>query len=412
MTRLRIENFGPINQGNINDEGWINFGKVTVFTGNQGSGKSTVAKLFSTISWIEKALIRGDLNVDHFNRKGSFEKHCEYQYIQEYFRPDTHIEYEGVYLQFLFSSGRVTLLTKDGTEYHLPKIMYIPSERNFISSIRNITNIKGLPGTLYTFSDEYLRAVDELKLPIELPINNVRFDYQKLNEMATITGANFKIRLMHASSGFQSFVPMYIVSKYLTESVIQQRNYFAHNPKNDQSLEEDRKLRTEIERILLNPKLNDRVKQIQIELLSSRINYSSLINVIEEPEQNLYPTSQMSVLYSLLSLNNSFEKNKLVLTTHSPYLINYLSLAVKAGMIIDKNNLDDNLKAELSEIVHPTATLRSSDLNIYELDETSGSISKLANYKGVPSDENNLNEELDEFNSAYSHLVDIQSRLK
>jgi len=30
--------------------------KVTVFIGNQGSGKSTVAKLISSFSWIEKAL--------------------------------------------------------------------------------------------------------------------------------------------------------------------------------------------------------------------------------------------------------------------------------------------------------------------------------------------------------------------
>lgn len=56
-TRLRLKNFGPIGPGLSDNDGWIDFKRVTLFIGNQGSGKSTVAKLFSTFSWIEKALV-------------------------------------------------------------------------------------------------------------------------------------------------------------------------------------------------------------------------------------------------------------------------------------------------------------------------------------------------------------------
>ena len=56
--RLRLNNFGPIGPGLSDNNGWIDFKRVTVFIGNQGSGKSTVAKLFSTFSWVEKALVR------------------------------------------------------------------------------------------------------------------------------------------------------------------------------------------------------------------------------------------------------------------------------------------------------------------------------------------------------------------
>lgn len=53
--KLKVRNFGPIRDG-FGD--FIDFDKVTVFCGPQGSGKSTVAKLFSTLSWVEKALFR------------------------------------------------------------------------------------------------------------------------------------------------------------------------------------------------------------------------------------------------------------------------------------------------------------------------------------------------------------------
>jgi predicted ATPase len=57
--RLFLKNFGPIGPGLSDNGGWIDFKRVTVFIGNQGAGKSTVAKLFSAFSWMEKALVRG-----------------------------------------------------------------------------------------------------------------------------------------------------------------------------------------------------------------------------------------------------------------------------------------------------------------------------------------------------------------
>ena len=61
MSRIKIQDFGPIKKGCLENDGWIDLKKVTVFIGNQGSGKSTVAKLISTFIWIEKALVRGVL---------------------------------------------------------------------------------------------------------------------------------------------------------------------------------------------------------------------------------------------------------------------------------------------------------------------------------------------------------------
>lgn len=53
---LKIQNFGPIGRGYDHNDGFIDFSKVMVLCGPQGAGKSCVAKLYSTFSWIEKLL--------------------------------------------------------------------------------------------------------------------------------------------------------------------------------------------------------------------------------------------------------------------------------------------------------------------------------------------------------------------
>ncbi|MBO4372301.1 MAG: AAA family ATPase, partial [Bacteroidales bacterium] len=66
-----------------------------------------------------------------------------------------------------------------------------------------------------------------------------------------------------------------------------------------------------------------------LSLLAGKINVKRTLNIIEEPEQNLFPSSQRKMLNALLEFNNSVEENQLIITTHSPYIINYLMLAIK-----------------------------------------------------------------------------------
>ena len=67
MSRIKIKNFGPIREGFVDNDGWMDIEKVTVFIGDQGSGKSTVAKWISTFSWLEKSRHRGDIKVEQLN---------------------------------------------------------------------------------------------------------------------------------------------------------------------------------------------------------------------------------------------------------------------------------------------------------------------------------------------------------
>ena len=411
ISRIKVKNFGPIKEGSLENDGWIDLKKVTVFIGNQGSGKSTIAKLISTMTWIEKALVRGDFSEKDLTSK-SFKKHCSYQNIGDYFKDDTIIEYEGKAFQISFKNNLVKIKKYEKNGYSFPKIMYAPSERNFISSVRNVRTLKGLPSTLYTFSDEFINAIEDLKGHIDLPINNTKFEYQKLNKLSIIIGDDYKIKLSEASSGFQSFVPLYIVSNYLANSLENEEN----NAIKVISIEEEKRIRKEIEQILSNPNISDEVKQASLEYLSSKFSYSSFINIVEEPEQNLFPNSQNKILNSLLTFNNMNLNNKLIITTHSPYIINNLCISIQANYLTEKlMNFSIQKSAislkRLQTIVPYKAMVSGSDVVIYELDETSGILKRLPDYEGIPSDSNYLNQSLAESNEIFDSLLEIEQQL-
>ena len=87
MSKIKIKNFGPIKYTWIDNGGWIDIKKVTVFVGNQGSGKSTVAKLISTFMWIEKALVRGDYSKKWFEKKNRLKsQYLNYHRLENYFK--------------------------------------------------------------------------------------------------------------------------------------------------------------------------------------------------------------------------------------------------------------------------------------------------------------------------------------
>ena len=66
---------------------------------------------------------------------------------------------------------------------------------------------------------------------------------------------------------------------------------------------------------------------------------------------------------------------------------------------------------KLNKIVPHKAMINQNDISIYELDEIEGTISKLETQNGLPSDENELNERLDESNELFAQLLEIQQAI-
>lgn len=409
MTKIKVKNFGPIREGYQQNEGWMDIRKVSVFIGNQGSGKSTIAKLVSTLSWIEKAIVKGQIREDELSSYNRFRKRLSYQRIDNYLKPETEIEFRGDRYYFKFVDDDFMVVKNQEGDYHLPKIMYVPAERNFLSVVDRPDKLKELPLPLFTFLDEYDRARNVFWEGLVLPINNAKFQYDRQHKIARIVDDGYELRLSEASSGFQSTVPLFLVTKYLAEWL----NLEGDSSIKENSIEEQRRLEREVKRISEDDKLSPEVKEEYLRQLSARRRPSCFVNVVEEPEQNLFPSSQRSMLYELLNYVNHGEHNKLIMTTHSPYLINYLSLAIKGNQVLDKirsSHNGDMLMIKLDHIVPIKSTLKSDDLVIYEMNESTGTIVKLEDYKGLPSDENYLNLKMAETNEMFADLLNIEDQ--
>lgn len=402
MSKIRVKEFGPIKEGCTTDDGWLHAKKVTVFIGNQGSGKSTIAKLISTFTWLEKALIRGDLKEKDLEVYNRFQKkHCAYQNIHNFFRPDTQLEFQGRTYDFFYQEGKFKASPKATDHLQVPKVMYVPAERNFVSAVVQPEKLRYLPLPLYTFLEEFLRSNEEAEGTIELPINELKYRFDKKKRDFKLVGDAFEILLSEASSGLQSAIPLFLVSKNLAEGINKETG---HN-KARMSVEEKGKLREQLLKILVDQRASSDLQKTAVELLSSITKNDYFVNIVEEPEQNLYPTSQRLILHSLLEFNNLTTQNQLILTTHSPYLINYLTLAVKAQQV--SAGLKDASAAEVYAIVPEKSVVKPEDLAIYEMDEKTGTINLLGTYDGLPSDENRLNEKLAEGNELFAQLLEI-----
>lgn len=401
--KLTVHNFGPIKNAELITD------KYTVILGPQGSGKSTLAKLFSLFTWMEKGLALCTLTPIVVEKYSRFQKnYCKYHRIDSFFKDNTYIKYEGVNYGFVYENGKLFVdgcAEDDPIDYDVAKVIYIPAERGYLSLLTKTTNIKGMPDSMQAFLDVFKEAEKERKTGYALPIGDATFEYDSLNDTAWIKGIkdNYKIRLSAASSGFRSMLPMMLVSQYLSDWVSQKVEYSRLNH------EEQENMRKEVKKVMLNDKLSEDIKMAMLQTLSSRFRYSRFVNIVEEPEQNLYPESQRLVLYDLIFSTNKLTGNQIFITTHSPYFINFLTLAVKAFIIkrvLDTHKSEELLNA-LNCIVPHSAQINPEKLHIYEINN--GNLELLPVYDGgLPSDENSLNIELGHTNELFDQLLEIE----
>lgn len=351
--KFYVKNFGPLSEGTIDE---IEITPYIVFIGSQGSGKSTLAKLLSSFEWLEKSLVKGNLNVKKIERKNYLPKFFEFHRISNYFREDTEIRYEGQYYRFKYQNEYLEITDLQIETKQISKVIYIPAERNILSIFNGLKNIQSYPQSLRAFWEMYDEFCETLGDDFPLPIDYMNFSYDRLNKIAWINSKSMyhPIRLTEAASGYQSLIPLYGVSHYL---------YNIINKQAESPIENDlyKKLKSEVNKIVNNEDLTEEVKSIMLKNISLRFKYSHLVNIMEEPELNLYPASQKSEIEALVKLNNSNPKHRLVITTHSPYVLTTFNNLLYAGMLASQ------YPNEIEKIITKDLWIEKGKLSAFEI---------------------------------------------
>ena len=395
--RLIVKSFGPVKDLDII------FKKVTLFIGDQGTGKSCVAKLFSMFKWTEKVLSQKKYKLSYFEQYNRFQKMlCKYHRIESFVNESSYIKFEGDLYDFLYENGNFSVIDKNHEIKGISKVMYVPAERSIVSVAENKSKLlKELPDSSETFSDEFVNAKKFFQNGYNLPFEGLRFEYDSLNDAGWIHGVDYKVRLINASSGIQSSLPMCIVSEYLSSKISDKEEVKL-------SKEEKDKLEKRVAEIMQNEEYSDSIKDMMIRQLSYANRYNQLINIVEEPELNLFPRSQMEVLFSLISNNASAEENMLVFTTHSPYslaIINTMIMGAKAYA-----NATEEQRGQIEAILPVKYQINENEIAAYRLSSSDECYCQsVINEKTGLVSKNELDSASDEimrvFNSLYQYYA-------
>ena len=165
-----------------------------------------------------------------------------------------------------------------------------------------------------------------------------------------INGQTYGIPLSSASSGLQSIIPLLVMLQYYSGqyfTVASQKKSF------DRDAKAIKMVPALAERYFLKPYKPNHTQSESDELLfdlsvklqagdeeSRRLlsNFQQALNrlltpvkttfIIEEPEQNLFPDTQLALTERLTQLCQQERKHEFTLTTHSPYIINYFNILI------------------------------------------------------------------------------------
>ena len=348
MRHLIIENVGPIKKADLELK------KFNFFIGPQSSGKSTIAKIFSTCSWIEKevATTMNELAVPsglEFKRLVE-----EFHKMSGYFSDGSIVEYDSESVGISFSKDDFKIVLKPGINYFRQKICYIPSERNIVS-LQDLRSYEFGNTNQRSFLFDWLTAREFYSRSNKLEILNlgVKYFYDSEQELFQdriehVNGKSYQISLQCASSGLQSVIPLILMFQYYSAPYY---SYYENKTSFDEN-DKDRLLRIRlIDKLVLSPLfpgfsekdrsrllgiVNARMADYDPQCVALLQQFQKAIKqlrtpvstnfIVEEPEQNLYPYTQLQLIDCMFRLCGEGKNHSFTITTHSPYIMNILNV--------------------------------------------------------------------------------------
>jgi len=361
---ITIRNFGPIKDIEIKD-----IRPFTVFIGESGSGKSTIMKVLVLFRWIYKMVnIRSYLkysNIKESPFKFDFNSYLKNNGFLDYIKPETDIIYQkGSIIIHYKSALRASPIAVPKEELSLEKMCFIADKRNLIPDILAANRISNKMPYMKTIDiddainfflrETYNDFIISSKLIKELDIKYLGVKYlsketssgtkyfiESINETN-----NYTINLEDSSSGTQTVVPLSVIIEYFA------KHYDFKSTFNN---------------MLLNYlSQSDNLKNFRTDLNIGEIKHKNIHIHIEEPELSLYPESQRNLINFIVNRcfveqHNDYNMS-VMLTTHSPYIINHLNLLIKAN---DKDKLVEGAKLAYEKLsVYQVENGKINDLKI------------------------------------------------
>lgn len=357
---LIIKNFGPIEDVCFDD-----IPDLVVIIGESGAGKSTIMKVLILFRWIYKKMcIRSYFKNAGLNSPFRFR-------FETYVRNNGFAGYLKDGTEIIYTRNGITISYKDkclDTKANIPSDAMSIDKMSFISDKRNMIpdflakGVKEYSVSYFlneTYSDflEASKTIDNISIPY-LNVNLVKqrvssamqyFIDRKSEEI------NYKVRFENASSGMQNAIPLEVLIEYFT------KHYNLIDSFNKSLLS-----------YLVD---SDMVSDFKPTSNVGAIKNRNVFIHIEEPELSLYPDMQVKQMESIIK--KCFTQRldydvKIILTTHSPYIANYMNLVSKSGlMAFDNMSVYHIFDGYIECLNHPiekvfdTKTLSDAIENIY-----------------------------------------------
>ena len=215
MRHLIIKNVGPIK--NVD----IELKRFNILIGAQSSGKSTIAKILSTCSWVENEIATTQ-NPNAVQDAASFRSLVEnFHKMVGYFNDASEIYYETDAIKIHYLPTNLDVNLKDDVIYKRKKVCYIPSERNIVT-LPELQGYEFKATNLRSFlfdwlaAREYYGPANKTENILDLGVRyffNANEPFEK-DRIEHSNGVTYGISLPNASSGLQSVVPLFIMLKY------------------------------------------------------------------------------------------------------------------------------------------------------------------------------------------------------
>ncbi len=390
MRKLIITNVGPITQ-----TATIEYKRFCILIGPQSNGKSTIAKILSTCMWLEKEACT-TLTTDVIKDGAAFKKLVEdFHRMHNYIHPDSSvIEYYSPFVKIVYNKGDFSMSFEDNLSYDRLKITYVPSDRNVVT-MKDIEKRDMEPTNFRSFLFDWLNTNRHYDSQHKASILNLDIKYyfnmeakDRRDMLTHENGVTYDIPLYDASSGMQSLVPMTVLMHYLTT------DYFK-NYGTDLSYEQEQRrislawaVAREVTAKYYPEEIRQRdYKDVYNELIKEKAEENdpmavgameemkrlfehlskpqSISFILEEPEQNLFPQTQVVLFNDIVSLCNAGYPSNVFITTHSPYLLAAANILLFTGKLLSMGESSQ----QVEELSGSRASILSDEFTAYSVSE-------------------------------------------